>query len=36
MWWVAEAKNDIRDLINLDFGNSLQTTHDATTLQIAK
>ena len=36
MRWVAEAKKNIRDSINLDFGNLLQATHDATTLQITK
>jgi hypothetical protein len=36
MRWAAEAKKDIRDSTDLDFGNLTQTTLDATTIKIAK
>ena len=35
MRWAVEAKKYIRNSTNLDFGNLMQTSHDATTLKIA-
>ena len=35
MRWAVEAKKDIRDSTNLEFGNLMQTTHDAIIVKIA-